>query len=99
MCKVYFFVVWTRKLLPLANTQIFYDILHWDTNNLLYDVGYFKGASKAYSENNSRENVNPHPEQSEKVIQKLKQELQIDLEVYNFIVQRFNVQLQHIKSL
>ena len=43
--------------------------------------------------------MNPHPEQSEKVIQKLKQELQIDLEVYNFIVQRFNVQLQHIKSL
>ena len=46
-----------------------------------------------------RENVNPHPKQSDAVIQKLKQELQIDLELYDFIVQRFYIQLQHVKDL
>ena len=61
--------------------------------------GYFKGASQLYSELELRENVNPHPEQSDTVIQKLRQELHIDLELYHFILQRFNIQLQNVKSV
>ena len=72
-------------------------------SKLKYDcicgLGYFKGASKLYSEKQLKENVNPHPEPSDTVIQKLRQELQIDLELYHFILQRFNIQLQHVKSL
>ena len=66
---------------------------------LLYDPGFFKGAFELYSAKKIRENVNPHPKQSDAVIQKLKQELQIDLELYDFIVQRFNVQIQHVKGV
>ena len=57
---------------------------------------YFKGTSDLYSEFEFRANVNPHPEQSDRVIQKLREELKIDLELYNFILQRFYIQLQYV---
>ncbi len=59
-------------------------------------LGFFKGASDYYSTKNVHLNENSHPEQSEKVMQKLKEELKIDLELYDFVVQRFNVQLQYV---
>ncbi len=61
--------------------------------------GYFKGASQLYSEFELTKNVNLHPEQNDRVIQKLREELQNDLELYNFILQRFYIQLQHVKSV
>ncbi len=60
---------------------------------------YFKGTSDLYFEFEFRANVNPHPEQSERVIQKLREELKIDLELYNFILQRFYIQLQYVRSV
>jgi dermatan/chondrotin sulfate uronyl 2-O-sulfotransferase UST len=64
-----------------------------------YIPGYFKGTSDIHSKFEFRANVNPHPEQSDRVIQKLREELKIDLELYNFILQRFYIQLQHVRSL
>ena len=68
-------------------------------NITVYGPGYFKGATQLYAENKLRENVNPHPKQSKRVINKLKEELKIDLELYNFILQRFYTQLQYVRRV
>ena len=59
-------------------------------------LGFFKGASDYYSTKNVQKNKNSHPEQSEKVMQKLKEEMKIDIELYDFVVQSFNAQLQYV---
>ena len=60
--------------------------------------GFFSGAYKYYSSHSLRENVNNHPKENEAVIHKLRTELKHDIELYDFVKQRFNAQLDFLYS-
>ena len=64
-----------------------------------YIPGFFSGASSYYSSKKLRKNRNKHPVQSESVLQKLRSELRLDIELYEFVKQRFYAQINHINSI
>ena len=45
-----------------------------------------------------KKNKNKHPVQSEAVLEKLQIEMKLDIELYQFIVQRFNLQVAYVNS-
>ena len=64
---------------------------------LLEYLGYFKGASRYFINNSVYENKNKHPVQSEAVMEKLQKELKHEIELYQFIVRRLNLQVSYVK--